>query len=140
MKIIPNFVKKIILNSKKIEGITLVALVLTIVIMLILAGITLNLTIGENGILLKAKNASITQKFATYKEATELIMDPSLTIAGNEIANYLPAITEEDINKFAIVNGELSYLGDNEQEILIIKLFNLTFKPIEMSSGNVLGG
>ena len=28
----------------------------------------------------------------------------------------------------------------NEQEILIIKLFNLTFKPIEMSSGNVLGG
>ncbi len=119
MKIIPNFVKKIILNSKKIEGITLVALVLTIVIMLILAGITLNLTIGENGVLLKAKNASITQKFATYKEATELIMDPSLTIAGNEIANYLPSITEEDINKFAIVNGELSYLGNNEQEILI---------------------
>ncbi len=25
----------------------------------------------------------------------------------------------------------------NEQEILIIKLFNLTFKPIEMSSGNI---
>ena len=35
----------------KNSGITLVALVITIIVLLILAGVTLNLTLGENGLL-----------------------------------------------------------------------------------------
>ena len=41
------------LKSKK--GITLVALVVTIVVLLILAGVSINLVLGDNGIISKAQ-------------------------------------------------------------------------------------
>ena len=41
----------------KSKGITLIALVITIVVLIILAGVTLNLTLGENGIFKKAEQA-----------------------------------------------------------------------------------
>ncbi len=47
-------------------GITLIALIITIILLLILAGVTLHFTIGENGIL---KNASIASN--KYKRAEE---------------------------------------------------------------------
>ena len=50
----------------KNKGITLVALVVTIVIMLILAGVTLNIALGENGLFKMA-----TQSVDKYKEASE---------------------------------------------------------------------
>ncbi len=37
----------IILKLKKEQGITLIALVITIIVLLILAGVTINLTLGE---------------------------------------------------------------------------------------------
>ena len=42
---------------KKDKGITLVALVVTIVVLLILAGVSINLVLGNNGIIAKAKEA-----------------------------------------------------------------------------------
>ncbi len=44
---------------KKTHGITLIALIITIILLLILAGITINFTLGENGIL---KNAEIAKE------------------------------------------------------------------------------
>jgi len=46
------------------SGITLVALVVTIIILLILAGIAINLSIGENGLFERAKQAK--DKYANY--------------------------------------------------------------------------
>ena len=42
---------------KKQKGITLVALVVTIVVLLILAGVSINLVLGDNGIVKKAQEA-----------------------------------------------------------------------------------
>lgn len=42
---------------RKIEGITLISLVITIILLIILAGIVINLSIGENGLFNKAKYA-----------------------------------------------------------------------------------
>ena len=39
------------------KGITIVALVITIVVLLILAGVSINLVLGNNGIISKAKEA-----------------------------------------------------------------------------------
>ena len=44
-------------NYLKQNGITLIALVVTIVVLLILAGVSLNAIFSENGIIKRAKNA-----------------------------------------------------------------------------------
>ena len=49
-------------------AITLVALVITIIVLLILAGVTLNMVIGENGIFGKANNAKNKTEIAQYEE------------------------------------------------------------------------
>lgn len=54
---------------KSTKGITLIALVITIIVLLILAGITINLTIGEHGILNMAKEAGKNyQNSAEYEQ------------------------------------------------------------------------
>ena len=62
---------------KKNEGITLIALVITIIVLLILAGVTLSLTLGENGILQKARTAKIDSEIAREKEQILLAMNSS---------------------------------------------------------------
>ena len=54
------------------KGITLIALVITIIILLILAGITIGMLTGENGILTKADNAQIETRGASVEEARNL--------------------------------------------------------------------
>ena len=56
----------------KQSGITLVALVVTIIVLLILAGVTINLALGNNGIIEKATYASNTMANATKTETEEM--------------------------------------------------------------------
>ncbi len=49
-------------NMKNNKGITLVALVVTIVVLLILAGVSINLVLGNNGIIVKAREAQKNQQ------------------------------------------------------------------------------
>ena len=60
------------INLKKERGITLIALVITIIVLLILAGVTIASITGENGILSKATQAS--QKTTQEKEREEIKM------------------------------------------------------------------
>lgn len=53
---------------KSQKGITLIALVITIIVLLILAGITIAMLTGENGILTKAKTADTDTKNAEAAE------------------------------------------------------------------------
>ena len=53
--------RRSLLNAKKLKsknGITLIALVISIIVMLILAGVSLNATIGDNGIITQEQNAT----------------------------------------------------------------------------------
>ena len=66
--------KKLTLHkvAKGMQGITLIALVVTIIVLLILAGIALNLTIGENGIFSRAEKAANTWRNAETNEQLAL--------------------------------------------------------------------
>ena len=55
-------------DLRKEKGITLVALVVTIVVLLILAGVTINLVVGQNGLINRAKEAAQKTKNATESE------------------------------------------------------------------------
>lgn len=56
------------------KGITLIALVITIIVLLILAGITISLTLGEHGILNVAKQAGVKTQEESAKEKLELVL------------------------------------------------------------------
>ena len=66
--------KKLTLHkvAKGMQGITLIALVVTIIVLLILAGIALNLTIGQNGIFSRAEKAANTWRNAESNEQLAL--------------------------------------------------------------------
>ena len=53
---------------KNKRGITLIALVITIIVLLILAGVSLSLVLGDNGILTQTKNATDKHRGETAKE------------------------------------------------------------------------
>ena len=52
----------------KNKGITLIALIITIIVLLILAGVTLNMVMGDSGLFNKANNASEQTKISNAKE------------------------------------------------------------------------
>ena len=58
-------------QSNNSKGITLIALVITVIVMLILAGVSLNATIGDNGIITKAQEAKFKQAVSAYKEQAD---------------------------------------------------------------------
>lgn len=57
---------------KKQNGITLVALVVTIVVLLILAGVSLSLVLGNNGIITKAKEGASAHGQGANTDAAEM--------------------------------------------------------------------
>ena len=59
-------------QSKKETGISLLALIITIIVLIILASVTYNLTLGQNGIITKAYEAKYLTELAQYKEELEL--------------------------------------------------------------------
>ena len=59
------------LNNDKKDGITLISLVVTIVVLLILAGVSINTVLGDDGIIKKAKEAAEKTAAAQEKEMIE---------------------------------------------------------------------
>ena len=79
-------------KTKKIAGITLIALVITIVVLIILAGVLINISLGNNGLFNKAKTAkemyvnSQAQEELDVANMTNSI--DSWTRAGNNNSTY----------------------------------------------------
>lgn len=58
--------------KRGVKGITLLALVVTIIVLLILAGVALSLTVGDNGLFRRAENAANTWQMAEINEQIEM--------------------------------------------------------------------
>ena len=81
--------------KKSIKGITLIALVITIIILLILAGVTIATLMGNNGLIDKAKNAKIATEIASIKEEIQTdILSEQVKNNGNISDDTLKAILE----------------------------------------------
>jgi Tfp pilus assembly protein PilE len=59
-------------SLKKTSGITLIALIITVIVMLILAGVSINAIVGDNGIVTKSMEASFKTEMSQYLEDTEI--------------------------------------------------------------------
>jgi len=73
---------------KSNKGITLVALVITIIVLLILAGITLMLALGDNGILGQGTKARVIQIEAEVKEQMQLAILSAKTEMLAQVSRY----------------------------------------------------
>ena len=102
------------------KGITLIAIIVTIVTMLILAGVSLSIMLGNNGILNKATQAKKLYNVSAIKEALEMEKS-EIAINQNrvDLDSYLEQITTgekayalnstdriDDRNAEIIVNGD----------------------------------
>ena len=77
---------------KNEKGITLIALVITIIVLLILAGVTIATLTGENGILTKATEANLQTQIGEEKEAINLAMQALLIDKVDNPDNYQDGI------------------------------------------------
>ena len=73
---------------KENKGITLVALVITIIVLLILAGVSISLVVGDNGVLTQSKKSSDSTKLGQMQEALQIaISDIQTAFVGNYAVN-----------------------------------------------------
>ena len=92
---------------KNNKGVTLVALVVTIIVLIILAGISINLVLGNNGIITIAKKAKENTELAKIEEETQLNelytqLESSGTTSGGTNYDAIAKLTEF---KTAIANA-----------------------------------
>ena len=124
-------------------GITLIALIVTIIVLLILAGVTIATLTGDSGIISKADEAKISTELARYKEELDLYIvekynentkfeEETLT-AGKTHLNYntkpsneegniktiIKDISDEYFEKLEVIKGELLINTIDENEIRV---------------------
>ena len=132
---------------KKENGITLVALVVTIIVLLILAAVSLTMVLGENGIASKAKEAASKTEIANAQDAiNRAINEAQITysvdfIEGSsekngytykdiqkvldgyklcdEDGNELSSSTEIPLNS-EIKTGDVVYLKENDRVVYTV--------------------
>lgn len=112
--------------KKNRKGITLIALVITIIVLLILAGVTIATLTGENGILVQAEKAKDETEMGKEKEILKLIQQ-----------NY-KLDNNKKMEKESIESDLVSYCGENKTEVeeIIGNRFLIKFK--ESSNSYIL--
>ncbi len=98
---------------KKTEnGITLVALVVTIVVLLILAGVSINLVLGNNGIIAKAKDAETKSAEASQNDLK------GMNALTEEMNNALGEKPKVDLSKYKI-GDYVNYTYDTAENYVL---------------------
>lgn len=95
------------MKTKEMKGITLVALVVTIVVLLILAGVSINTVLGDDGIIKKAKEAAETTKRASAEEEmNRLVLEYQLAKSDENFEDFLQEKINEGRINGATDNGD----------------------------------
>ena len=120
------------LKNKK--GITLIALVVTVVVLIILAGVSINAVLGDNGIIKKANQAASVTKEAEVKEAiNRTILEFYLTNDYETLEDFLKAKAED---------GSIDSVTKNADGTLTVKKgeYSVTVENKTNSSGGSSSG
>ena len=112
---------------KQEKGITLIALVITIIVLLILAAVSISTLTGENGILMKGSNAKIETEHASVLEQLRMkLYEKSLDIENKQTEiEYLKAekiIKEPEVaerGKQASMNDGLALASETEIKYIV---------------------
>jgi type II secretory pathway pseudopilin PulG len=121
---------------KNMKGITLIALVITIVVLLILAGVTIAMLTGDNGILTKAQSAKANHTVSQAKEQIELAVTAAKMENNGQSINK--AILKKELERL-----EVEGLPENAEDIqfeLSVKLNEYMFLINEDGKVELING
>ena len=114
--------------TKQSKGITLIALVVTIIVLIVLAGIAISMTVGGNGIFAKAREAKRLQITSEAKEkiGTEILDAQVEAIQRNEELEQ--AQVEDIISKYGTLQDDKDtiILKDNGYDIKLSDIYQGT--------------
>ena len=78
------------MKTKEMKGITLIALVITIVVLMILAGVSINTVLGDDGIIKKAEEAAeATKQASAEEEMNRLVLEYQLASNDETLESFL---------------------------------------------------
>ena len=117
---------------KKQKGITLIALVVTIVVLLILAGVTISLLLDENGIIAKSKDARTETRVSQIEDEVGMWKQHNfINKESNQAQESADTMLASLISRKLLTEDEI----DREQELITIKKKDGTvIKEISYSS------
>lgn len=142
---------------KERRGITLVSLVITIIVLLILAGVSITMLTSDNGIITNAKKSKLTTTFSNYKEEVELYKNSKIaeninflerTLEASKISlsyntkkedeegnikNIITTINDKDLEKFEIVKGNLLINTKDINEIKVAQSLEIQVNPYDIT-------
>ena len=95
---------------KEQKGITLIALVITIIVLLILAGVSIAMLTGDNGILTKAGDAGDRSAESEFEESVKLVV---AEIVLNQKAGESTSAGEDDVMDAATIIKLMPKINDN---------------------------
>lgn len=114
----PSRTSKTVSNINNTHAITLIALVITIILLLILAGVVINLTLGENGILNKAEQAGEQYQISEILEKLELEKVDLYAGKNGEVPSVGEYI-DHLINKGIITIADVEDIDNDTKNIIV---------------------
>ena len=146
------------------RGITLIALVITIIVLLILAGVSISMITGDNGILNRAGEASFKSEMSAIKEELEMYkaqktmenldfeagtlyasnQDGSLyyntkpTSEKGNIKTILPSANQNYLDNIEIITGEIVYKTTDMTEIGWLEDIGIQINPYNITEDGTL--
>ena len=94
---------------KNENGITLIALVITIIVLLILAGVTMSMVVGNNGVLTNAQNAREKQSLSAAEEKIKLkVAEAQTEYYANPEEHIDETLYEYVVEQLSEINDELN--------------------------------
>ena len=121
-------------NTRKEQGITLIALVITIIILLILAGITISAITGDNGIIRNTKNAKEETEIANEKEIVEKATIQAM--GNNKYGNIEESELQSELDKET--DKGKTEVTNNEEELEVTFVESNRYYTVD-KAGNVKG-
>ncbi len=146
------------------RGITLVALVISVIVIIILSVVTFNLTVGENGLITRAFQAKYMMELSTYKEELSMWQmaksmeyedfEPGTVVAGENSLIY--AVGDQEITggniydvitsleggsfagKLEVIGGELLLNSTDMTEIEVAQSLGIRVNPYLIVDGVLL--
>lgn len=104
--------------EKKESGITMVALIITVIVMLILAGVALNFTLGDNGLFQKVKMSANVYSEKEAREKLELALDTMIMLRETDNTYNENEYLEQKLKEEAIeLKENIATIGQWQFEI-----------------------